>query len=74
MFRTVLLIVCDDCGEQFLYARTCPANSAPSSLDVHALTAFAKDKTYRWTVSSHDSRQYHFCPECSYSCQDAPEN
>ena len=71
MFRTLLLIVCDNCGEQFIYSRSSSANSAPSSLDIRALSAIAMDKTYRWTTALHNSRHYHYCPECSYSYEDS---
>lgn len=74
MLKTLLLIICDDCSEQFLYARLSPANSGPSSLDVNALTAFARDKAYRWTVAQDKKRWYHYCPECSYDYQDYPED
>lgn len=74
MLKTLLLIICDECGEQFLYARMSSPNSGPSSLDVSALTGFAQDKAYRWTVAKDQKCWYHYCPECSYSCQDCPED
>lgn len=73
MLKTVLMIICDDCGQQFLYARVASDNRAPSSVDVSALTAMALDKTYRWTTMRHDACWYHYCPECSYNYQEFPE-
>ena len=65
MLKTLLLIICDDCGEQFLYARMSSANRGPTSVDISALNAFALDKTYRWTSTQNGTRHYHYCPECS---------
>ena len=73
MLKTLLLIICDDCGQQFLYARTASDNRAPSSVDVSALTSMALDKTYRWTTTRYEERWYHYCPECSYNYQEFPE-
>ena len=74
MLKTLLLIICDDCGQQFLYARTSSANSGPSSVDISALTAFALDKTYRWTATQDGKQRYHYCPECSYNYQEFSED
>jgi protein-arginine kinase activator protein McsA len=74
MLKTLLVIICDDCGQQFLYARSSEANRGPSSVDISALTAMALDKTYRWTATEDENRRYHFCPECSYAYQEFPED
>ena len=65
MLKTLLLLICDTCGQQFLYARSSEANKAPSFVDAAALTAMASEKTYRWTIIRDGKQWYHYCPECS---------
>ena len=74
MLKTILLLICDDCGDQFKYARISEANSGPSSIDVSALTATALSKPYHWTSFKDEKRCYHYCLECSYDYQDFPDD
>jgi hypothetical protein len=74
MLRTILTIVCDDCGEQFRYARVSEANSGPSSIDVSALTATALAKPYWWTTIQDEKCRRHYCLDCSYNYQDLPDD
>lgn len=74
MLRTILLLICDDCGEQFRYARVSEANSGPSSIDISALTATAMAKPYWWTEIADDKRRYHYCSDCSCKYQGLPDD
>lgn len=69
MLKMLILISCDACGQQFLYARTSSCNQYAWYTDSSALTAMACE--YHWTIA--ERGKYHYCPDCSYDFDDMYE-
>lgn len=62
MLKLLISIQCDECKEQFQFARTSPYTNDGLSFNTTALTAALP--SYHWQTSKTDKNRFHFCPEC----------
>lgn len=63
MLKLFIHIVCDDCGQSFLFARQSEYATESLSFNLSALSAMLPH--YRWDLLKKEEGAYHYCPECA---------
>ncbi len=62
MLKLVIHVHCDECNEQFQFARASAYTSEALSFNTSALTAMLSH--YFWQTSETRNNKFHYCPEC----------
>jgi hypothetical protein len=63
MLNLVIHIKCDECKEQFQFARASAYTTDALSFNTNALLAMLSH--YRWRTCKTKNDGFHYCPECS---------
>jgi len=64
MLKLFIHIACDECGQQFLFARESAYTTDALRFNTNALTAMLPH--YHWQTTKTQDERYHYCMECCY--------
>jgi len=65
MLKLFIHIACDDCGQNFLFARQSEYKTDSLSFNLNALSAMLPH--YRWDLVKRQESTYHYCAECAFN-------
>ncbi len=71
MLKLSIHIECDECHQQFLFARASAYTTDALSFNTNALTAMLPH--YHWQTVKAGEDRYHYCMECCYNIVEAEE-
>lgn len=71
MLKIVIHIQCDECKEQFHFARVSAYTTDALSFNTNALTAMLPH--YHWRTCKTENNRFHYCPECCCDFEDMEE-
>jgi hypothetical protein len=62
MLKLTLQIICDGCGQLFIFARVSDYTTDALGFNTRALTAMLPH--YWWAQVKEDDERFHYCQEC----------